>query len=310
MDRKFYTFLVSPGARGKLRQIKLPFYVVHLLLALSAIGIMTVGVLAKTYARMLLKISNYNELRTEREALKVRYRALEGQVNQTHAQLDSLQSLAAEVALRYSFGNTRQPQFPPAVLMLATQGHSALGASYSASLSAFNMLRTAGLISPRDPFTHTPLLDPLHDNSTTPSLWPLRGRITAGFGQRMDPFTGEGAFHAGIDIAAPIGTLVRAAADGILFHAGPEAGYGTEILLDHGYGITTKYGHLSRTYVVVGQEVKRGQVIGAVGSTGRSTGPHLHYEVLIQDTPVNPAKYLKGYYGDNLIATAQQPPNS
>jgi murein DD-endopeptidase MepM/ murein hydrolase activator NlpD len=110
----------------------------------------------------------------------------------------------------------------------------------------------------------------------------------------MDPFTGEGAFHAGIDIAAPSGTQVKAAADGILFHAGPDAGYGNEILLDHGYGITTKYGHLSATYVVVGQEVKRGQVIGTVGMTGRTTGPHLHYEVRVHETPVNPAKYMRG----------------
>jgi murein DD-endopeptidase MepM/ murein hydrolase activator NlpD len=110
----------------------------------------------------------------------------------------------------------------------------------------------------------------------------------------MDPFSGEGAFHAGIDIAAPAGTKVQAAADGILFHSGPDGGYGNEVLIDHGYGIMTKYGHLSTTLAVVGQEVRRGQVIGAVGMTGRTTGPHLHYEVLIHDTRVNPAKYLRG----------------
>jgi len=108
----------------------------------------------------------------------------------------------------------------------------------------------------------------------------------------MDPFTGEGAFHAGIDIAAPAGTPVVATADGILFHAGPNAGYGNDILIDHGYGIVTKYSHLSKTFVVVGQDVSRGQVVGTVGMTGRATGPHLHYEVLVHDVPVNPAKYL------------------
>jgi len=108
----------------------------------------------------------------------------------------------------------------------------------------------------------------------------------------MDPFTGEGAFHTGVDIAVPAGTPIRAAADGILFHAGPDASYGNEALIDHGYGLTTKYGHLKALSVVVGQEVRRGQIIGTVGMTGRTTGPHLHYEVLVGGTPVNPVEYL------------------
>jgi murein DD-endopeptidase MepM/ murein hydrolase activator NlpD len=120
----------------------------------------------------------------------------------------------------------------------------------------------------------------------------VRGQITAGFGQRLDPFTGEGAFHSGVDIAAPNGTKVEASADGIVLQAGPNSGYGDEILIDHGFGLTTKYGHLSKILVVMGQEVKRGQTIGAVGMTGRATGCHLHYEVLVSETPVNPMRYL------------------
>ena len=86
---------------------------------------------------------------------------------------------------------------------------------------------------------------------------------------------------------------MRPRADGIVFAASPESGYGNEILIDHGYGITTKYGHLSKIFVTIGQEVKRGQIIGAVGMTGKTTGPHLHYEVIVHDTPVNPTKYLR-----------------
>ncbi len=118
--------------------------------------------------------------------------------------------------------------------------------------------------------------------------------LTAGFGQRMDPLSGEGAFHAGIDISAPNGTPVEATADGLVFYASPDAGYGNAVLIDHGCGITTKYGHLSKMFVLVGQEVKRGQVIGAVGTTGKATGPHLHYEVHVNETPVNPSHYLRG----------------
>ena len=294
MDKKFYTFLIFPGAHGKLRRIRLPFYIVHLVLGLSVVGLMTVAALANSYARMLLKVSNYNSLRTEREALKNQYRTLENAVSQTNAKLDSLQSLASEVALTYGFGQARQPRFPGAVLALAAQSNSNVESSYRASLYAFNLIKRASTTSPGDDTALGIFSTPQLAHSTIPSLWPVRGQISAGFGQRMDPFSGEGAFHSGVDISAPYGTKVEASADGIVLQAGPDSGYGNEILIDHGFGITTKYGHLSKIYVVVGQEVKRGQVIGAVGMTGKATGPHLHYEVLVHDTPVNPTKYLHG----------------
>ena len=294
MEKKFYAFLFFPGAHGRLHKIQLPFYIIHLVLALSVVGIMTVAALANSYARMLLKVSNYNSLRSEREALKTQYRTLESTVTSTNAKLDSLQSLAAEVALTYGFGDARRPRFPEAVLALATQTNATVDSSYRASLYAFNLIRRASLEPDGSAAGRGMFSNPQIDRTTVPSLWPVRGQITAGFGQRLDPFSGEGAFHAGVDIRVPFGTKVTAAADGIVLEAGPESGYGKEILIDHGYGLTTKYGHLSRIFVVVGQELKRGQVIGAVGMTGKTTGPHLHYEVLIHDTPVNPTKYLHG----------------
>jgi len=294
MEKKFYAFLIFPGAHGRLHKIQLPFYIIHLVLALSVVGIMTVAALANSYSRMLLKVSNYNNLRSEREALKTQYRTLESTVTSTNAKLDSLQSLAAEVALTYGFGEARRPGFPAAVLALATQTNATVDSSFRASLYAFNLIRRASLepdgsASALGMFSNPPIV-----RTTVPSIWPVRGQITAGFGQRMDPFSGEGAFHSGVDISVPFGTKVEASADGIVLEAGPESGYGNQVLIDHGYGLTSKYGHLSKIFVVVGQDVKRGQVIGAVGMTGKATGPHLHYEVHVHDTPVNPAKYLHG----------------
>lgn len=294
MDPKYYTFLIFPGARGRVRKIQLPFYIVHLVLAFSIVGLITVVALANSYARMLLKVSNYNTVRSEREALKTQYRTLEKVVDQTNAKLDSLQSLAAEVALTYGFGETRRPHFPQAVLALATQNNSTLESSYRASLYAFRLMRNAGSRVPSEVLGLGLLPDQRLERMTVPSLWPVRGQITGGFGQRMDPFSGESANHTGVDISAPSGSRVEATADGIVLQASPESGYGNEILIDHGYGFTTMYGHLSKMYVVVGQEVKRGQVIGVVGMTGKTTGPHLHYEVLIHESPVNPARYLRG----------------
>jgi len=294
MKKKFYAFLIFPGAHGRLHKIQLPFYIVHMLLALSAVGIMTVAALANSYARMLLKVSNYNNVRSEREALKNQYRTLESAVTSTNAKLDSLQSLATEVALTYGFSDERRPRFPSAVLALATQTNASVDSSFRASLYAFNLIRRASLDPDGNDLGKGMFSNPLIARTAVPSIWPVRGQITAGFGQRMDPFSGEDAFHNGIDISVPFGTRVEAAADGIVLEAGPESGYGNEILIDHGYGFITKYGHLSRIFVVVGQVLQRGQVIGAVGMTGKTTGPHLHYEVHVKDTPVNPTKYLRG----------------
>jgi len=142
----------------------------------------------------------------------------------------------------------------------------------------------------------------LTKNSTTtdwiranaaPNLWPVEGKITGSFGERIDPFNGEGAFHSGVDISAGVGSRVIAPADGLVTFADFLGGYGRAVTVDHGHGISTRYGHLASFAVTAGQYIHRGDTIGFVGLSGRSTGPHLHYEVRINDTPVNPYKYLR-----------------
>jgi murein DD-endopeptidase MepM/ murein hydrolase activator NlpD len=293
MERKYYTFLIFPGVHGKLRKIQLPFWMLHLTLALSFVGVVTLGALAKSYARMLLKVSNYNNVRNEREALKTQYRSLENVVNQTNAELNSLESLAAEVALTYGFGESRRPQFPHAMLSLATESSSTLDSSYRASMSVFKLMKTVAFTPPVDIPRQGLVAGAAFDPSAIPTVWPLHGQISGGFGERMDPLSGEGEFHNGLDISARYGTEVESTGDGIVLAAEGESGYGNQVLIDHGNGINTKYGHLGRIFVLVGQEVKRGDPIGTVGLTGRTTGPHLHYEVLVYNTPVNPAKYLR-----------------
>lgn len=122
--------------------------------------------------------------------------------------------------------------------------------------------------------------------------WPVSGTITSPFGYRQNPFGGGMEFHQGLDIAAPMGTTVQAASGGTIISAGWYGGYGNYVLIDHGGGMATGYGHLSQIFVSAGQQVQKGQAIGAVGSTGMSTGPHLHFEVRIQGKPTDPAAYL------------------
>ena len=132
--------------------------------------------------------------------------------------------------------------------------------------------------------------------AATPSIWPVNGWISAGFGRRDDPFTGAPDFHAALDISADSGQPISATAAGTIDHAGPSGPYGKLVIINHGYNITTRYGHLSKIAVHVGQKVSRGDTIGYVGSTGRSTGPHLHYEVWNGDKPLNPLQILGSPY--------------
>jgi murein DD-endopeptidase MepM/ murein hydrolase activator NlpD len=132
----------------------------------------------------------------------------------------------------------------------------------------------------------------VHWISSTPAISPVRGIFTSGFGSRSDPLTHGHGNHQGVDIAAAPGQPVRASADGIVMVAGEQGGLGKAVFLAHGFGLTTRYGHMSAINVRPGQRVKRGDVVGRVGSTGRSTGYHLHYEVRLDGEPVNPLGYI------------------
>jgi murein DD-endopeptidase MepM/ murein hydrolase activator NlpD len=135
----------------------------------------------------------------------------------------------------------------------------------------------------------------LRERALIPSIWPVEGSLDSGFGVRRNPFGGSSyESHEGQDIEALIGTPVHAAASGTVIIAGCQRGYGNVVYVDHGNGISTRYGHLSHIDVTIGQSVKQGELLGLVGSTGRSTGPHLHYEVRINNEPVNPRHYLPG----------------
>jgi murein DD-endopeptidase MepM/ murein hydrolase activator NlpD len=128
--------------------------------------------------------------------------------------------------------------------------------------------------------------------SSTPSICPVRGWVTSGFGYRISPFTDMKEVHEGIDIATRLNAPVIAPADGITVRVGRDISYGNVLEIDHGYGVVTRYGHNARILPNMGDKIKRGQVIAEVGNTGRSTGPHLHYEVMVSSIPVNPINYI------------------
>ena len=288
MKGKHYTFFVASNASGGMRRMRIPFYVLHLVTILAVVGGITVIAGMGSYSRMLWKATSYNSLRRDQENLKQQYRQLQTEIKDTNQRLNSLQSLASEVAMAYGITRFRTTPFG------LTDVGGEPDAEFQQSLDEFSYLEknatAVALASGGLRLLPGPQLSSL---GIIPSLWPVVGEITGHFGERLDPFSGEGAFHAGIDIASHYGDEVRASADGVVVIMDRRAGYGRLVIIDHGFGVSTWYGHMSNFNTQVGTHVKRGDVIGYEGASGRSTGPHLHYEVRIYNTPINPWRYLR-----------------
>ncbi len=289
MRKRFYIFFVARDDNGQLRKISIPVQYLYVLLAGAGIAALCLTGIASSYTRMLQKVSHYNQLRTEKEELKNRYSRLEQEAKERDIQVASLGSLASEVSALY--GLKSDPVLVTAVAKIQDeQVHSSIDQLYALRHTAMNGAATVGISLGLTKNATTG--DWLRANSV-PNLWPVEGQITGSFGERIDPFNGEGAFHSGVDISAPVGTAVIAPASGEVTFADFMGGYGRAVVIDHGHGISTRYGHLSSFAVAAGQYIHRGDTVGYVGLSGRSTGPHLHYEVRINETPVNPYKYLR-----------------
>lgn len=306
----------------------MPLHYAYIFVAAAVIGAFTVAGLAGSYSRMLIKTARFNQLRDDHAMLQKDYAHLEKQEHEKDVQVASLGSLASEVSALYGLTANRlavpmghmrlmpsaASRRSEALRGEARRGGAAQGAliadtassvtddSYYKSLNTFYSLRdsaASGAVTQAiDGVSGLGSLsgaDGAEIALDAPSLWPVVGPITSSFGEREDPVmrNGEGEFHTGIDISAPRGTPIRAAADGLVKSAAMENGYGREVVLDNGHGIETCYAHMSGFAVMAGQTVVRGQVIGYVGASGRTTGANLHYEVRIHNTPVNPHKYLR-----------------
>jgi len=286
---KPFTFLLVSGETGSLRKVRVPYSALYVLALFAVIGGITVFAAVGSYGRMLWKAASYNDLRRDQERLKRQFQDLQARVKDSDQKISSLQSLATDVAMSYGILGARRTPFA------GSNAPPESDAAFNQSVEQFHFLMknaTAVALSAQG-LTLLPGRN-WEDMQFTPSLWPVVGQLTGTFGERLDPFSGEGAFHSGLDISAPYGTEVRSSADGVVMEVGTHAGLGRAITVDHGFGIETVYGHLSGYGTEPGRRIKRGEVIGYVGDSGRASGPHLHFEVHVYGTPVNPWKFLKG----------------
>lgn len=281
MNQPFFVIDLAHSLHGRVKQIHISYRALYYFLGSLAFFALLVFLLLSSYVRMTWKISHYDQLRANFEQLRDRYDELQRVSKQRTDQLATLQSLATEVSVAYGLNQQNTTVDPD---QLASE--NPLTPSVQETIDTYNFLRSGDLSDISRRYPHR------WQVNTQPSLWPLNGILRSSYGGRSDPFSGEGAFHTGIDLAAPKGTAVHATADGVIQKAEWDGGYGRLVVIDHGNGIETYYAHLSQFEVLPGQEVRRGQVIALSGSTGHATGPHLHYEVRIGGVPVNPYKYL------------------
>jgi murein DD-endopeptidase MepM/ murein hydrolase activator NlpD len=291
-----YTILIASRNSGAVRR----FTVSRRVLGLVLCGLLTLPVLLSLGSRgadvaqlEALRAANEN-LRFENES----YREATGELTTQIALLQTALTQLGEQAQLDPATKRALDRLPAVVKSRAMGGGSdpSVGTGATAAStpdSTFGILREilgsleTGLASVKSRIENQQALA-----RATPSTWPVIGWLSSSFGFRKDPFTGQQDYHPGLDISANHGTPVRATADGTVESAAYNGNYGNAIVIVHGFGIGTRFGHLSRFAVRPGQKVKRGEVIGYVGATGRATSSHLHYEILVNGQPINPLRLL------------------
>lgn len=295
MAKKFYTVLVLPDASSEIRTFHIAK---RLLVALAAAAsLVFVAFLFFIYQAVSLN-GHMLELRKLRLAAS-QQASLMQKTNRLETELAALREF--DLRLRTAAGlEMKENSF------LATGGADTLSSrTLMVAAVAHQTPPTDNLPMELDRLSHEmnnrtksfqELIDQLEAKrsvlASTPTIWPVKGWLTAGFGYRRSPFTGLRQMHEGVDISNSVGTPVIAPADGMVSYAGPLGGFGNVVSIDHGHNISTFYAHLQQHKVSQGQRIKRGDLIALVGTTGRATGPHLHYEIQVNGSPVNPSKYV------------------
>ena len=301
MIKKGFTFVVIPPSTSSVLRLKLSNR--GLLVVLVVLTVFSVAGLY-SMARMVWvdsRLSEYDQLRAEYLRQQVAIKKVANRMDQFKGQMDQLRELDYKLRLItdleverprpsiYGIGGFQESN-DAALVKEADQNNLDLIGLLNKDLARLEKVARYQEESFNNLKAH--LADRKDLVERTPYRWPAKGFISSVFGPRTDPFTGQQNMHSAIDIVAPKGTPVLAPADGITTFSGVDPSLGNMLVVDHGYGVITRYGHLDTQLVREGQRVKRGDTLGTVGSSGRSTGPHLHYEVLINDVPVNPLKLI------------------
>lgn len=291
METRRSTIIVVPHAHGKVYKLAISPLMLRLAIGLGVAVVVLSIVSVVASGTFLRQRALFRSLEQENTSLKRSNQRLSETISQVQTRLTQFEERTRTLAIAAGVGDLLNA---PADASRARTGSGGpldrLGSEPELLVKRQDSLERQ-LASVEHKLSEQALL-----LSHTPSVAPVVGVVTDGFGPRIDPITRKPAFHEGLDISVNIGTNVKAPADGVVVFADRDAGYGKMVRIAHGYGFTTIYGHLERMLVKPGQKVTRGQVIGLVGLTGRTTGPHLHYEVWKDGERRNPLHYILDAY--------------
>ena len=300
MPDDFYTLIVVPSEGASVKKISLSKKSLLRFSAFAGLVLLVASYFAFDYFNIQREKFELARLRTQTKEQKAQIVGLVAKVDQFNAKMEELRQIDKKIRIIANLENRKDKE-----QLLGIGGPVDTENRVNTRLSGDNKALIDSIDKNVEQLTQdatkqersfTELLEFLKKQksilASTPSVWPVMGWITSEFGSRVSPFTGSREFHAGIDIATRVGNPVKAPADGVVAEAGYQSSMGNSIKIEHGHGLSTWYGHLSRLAVAAGSSVKRGDVIGYVGTSGRSTGSHLHYGVYINNVAVNPRRYL------------------
>jgi len=296
---KKYTVMIMSDPTAKVRKLRIPAFAPIQLISTAIALLLVIGILSvyfvSDYVRMRGDLTELNALRKENTVQRFQLQAFGRNLDLLNREIDSLRNFDHKLRVMADLEET-----PDSENLLGIGGpeNLSLPPAYQTNLSGqiVDDLNSLQQNTARQEISYQELLDFFSDQksllASTPSIWPVRGWVTSGFGKRSDPFTGYPKMHDGLDIATHTGTPVIAPCDGIVTRVKRDYGYGKMLEINNGQGIVLRFGHNSKIIVNRGDRVKRGDLISYVGNTGRSTGPHLHYEVIVNGVPVNPKQYI------------------
>jgi murein DD-endopeptidase MepM/ murein hydrolase activator NlpD len=294
MANEFYTLIVVPHAKARFRKFQVSVRLTRWVLsACGGLALLLLGILGH-YTWIAVEVAELRRLKGENLALATKARAYEENAGHLQARVLQLQSIVTKLGVMAGVDQSLPDPSIGGVGGVPRLEATAPSVDVAASLKSLD--REVGQLTQKSSKLETFFQNQKQLLASTPSIWPVRGYLSEKFGNRIDPFTGQPDFHPGLDISTPRGTKVSSPADGVVVFCGQKNGYGNAMVIDHGYGVVTRYGHLDGFNVRPGQRISRGDVIGFVGSTGRSTAPHLHYEVWVDDQARNPIQYIIDEY--------------
>jgi len=296
MAKKFFSVIIVPHSKTNFRTLTFSKRSLKLLIGGAALALVVLSVILIDYFSMTIIRAKYRTLARENTEQKQKISNYEGYIEQLKAAITNFESYAEKLNIMMGFKSPDVIRGEPGVGGGDPGSEGAADPASNSQTIPFNTIQNLAQKADSVEKNLGSLVDMMESQrarlAATPTIWPAQGWISSPFGYRIDPFTGKRTFHRGIDIATNFGNQVVATADGSVIEAAYDKFFGRTIIISHGEGVVTQYCHLDKYIVKVGQRIKRGDLVGYVGKTGKALGPHLHYEIRINNTSVNPYNYI------------------